>query len=87
VSIIKVKHDGVSKPGQILARIWMGDHNVPFRICGVLVFTPDEWRVFHRFLKDGALFKSSALIISDEEDGSSRNLPRITKRFIAEHGD
>jgi hypothetical protein len=77
MSIIKIKHDGASRPGQVLARVWMGDVNMPFRLIGVLVFTQGEWVVFHRFLKDGALFKSSVLIVSDEEDGSSRNLPKV----------
>ena len=75
--IVKIKYDTSTKPGHYLARVWMGDVNLPYRLAGILMFTEAEWISFKQLLKDGALFKSSVLILSEEADGSSRALPRI----------
>ena len=75
--IVKIKYDTSTQAGRYLARVWMGDVNLPYRLAGLLMFTETEWVAFRQLLKDGALFKSSVLILCDEADGSSRELPKI----------
>ena len=75
--ITKIKYDRSSRPGLVLSRVWMGEPNAPFRLCGTIIMTEKEFSCFTKVLKDGALLGAGTVILCDEADGSSRNMPRV----------
>jgi hypothetical protein len=60
----------------------MGQERHHMTMCGTLIFTPEEFDIFNRCLKDGCLLVKGAEVISqDSSDGSSSSFPKIQLPF------
>lgn len=74
--ITKVKYDLREK--HVHARVFMGYEIHHMSLCGNLMFSQEEWKIFSECLKSGAfLVKGAEVVITDAADGSSSSYPRI----------
>jgi len=78
--IMKVKYETRDK--HVHVRLFMGQERHHMTMCGTLIFTPEEFDIFNRCLKDGCLLVKGAEVISqDSSDGSSSSFPKIQLPF------
>ena len=74
--LIKVKYD--VRERHVHARIFMGPETHQVSLCGNLMFSPEEFKVFTQCLESGSmLVKGAHVMITDAADGSSSSYPRV----------
>lgn len=74
--ITRVKYEVGEK--SIHARVFMGPEMAHVVMCGNLMFSHEEFKIFRSLLEDGSLLvKGTEVIFSDSTGGSSSSFPKV----------
>ena len=74
--ITRVKYEVGEK--SIHARVFMGPEMTHMVMCGNLMFSHEEFKIFRSLLEDGSLLvKGTEVIFTDSTGGSSSSFPKV----------